>query len=302
MGTTATLTVISGPDRGKMFGLDAEQVSIGHGEDNDVALTDQSLESHQASIVCREGRFAIFSPVTDSIEVDGRQIPSGRWVWLPETARIRVSDRTSLQFNVAQKDSKAAPKQAPPAKKPRKSKKADGGERTQAAKGKRKRQTARFITDQVGEPLVKLGEDGELPELRLDEGTTQTAKAGQEKKKANPNVLYLALGLSFLMSLAMLFMDFEPRGAHSRSEILQAREGIQEFYGTGDKPLEEYQKLLRAAQRAHSAGDYAAEQRAYRRVLALLNSEENENSIKGVTGDKSSDEILREHLGILITR
>ena len=101
MTDSATITITSGPDRGKMFQLEDEQVTIGCGADNAIALSDQTLDKHQASIVHRKGRYAIYSPLTDAVEVEGNVIPAECWVWLPETARIRISERTSLQFNIS---------------------------------------------------------------------------------------------------------------------------------------------------------------------------------------------------------
>ena len=313
MANSATITVISGPDRGKMFELDTEQVSIGHGDGNDLHLSDQSLEDHQASIVCRDGRYAIFSPVDETVEVDGRLIPSGRWVWLPETARVRVSSRTAFQFNVKTAEAAAAaaqPAQAtPPEKPPRKTKASKASRKSSngpaTAKPKRKRQTAKFITGQVGEPLVKLGEDGQLPDLQLYEGerAAQATKPGAEKGSSNSMVLYIAIGASFFMSIAMLFMDFEPSRGHSKSDLRSARAEIrQEFYGGENDDLQPYQLHLRAAQRAYSAGDSSEEMRNYRKVLDLLNSEGNSSSIHGLTGDKRQDDDLRRLIGILLAR
>ena len=97
MNETATLTITTGPDRGKVYQLNDELVHLGRGPQNQVALSDLNVADHQASIVSRDGRYAIFTPVDRSVEVDGATIPSKRWVWLPTEAKIQVSDHTALQ-------------------------------------------------------------------------------------------------------------------------------------------------------------------------------------------------------------
>ena len=96
MVKTARITVISGPDRGKVFQLNEELVHVGSGAENQVALTDDLVQEHQASIVNRDGRYAIYTPLDQSVQVDGNIIPPEQWVWLPASARITVSERTSI--------------------------------------------------------------------------------------------------------------------------------------------------------------------------------------------------------------
>src|SRR5437762_488487 len=100
MSICATITVTSGPDRGKVFELTGEMVRLGKAAENEVVLSDAQVGDHHASIVRREGRFAIFTSDPEGLEVDGTEIPSERWVWLPEAATIRVGRRTSVEFVV----------------------------------------------------------------------------------------------------------------------------------------------------------------------------------------------------------
>ena len=100
----------------------------------------------------------------------------------------------------------------------------------------------------------------------------------------------------------MLFIEAGTPGGHSASELAKTRQEIREFYGSGDSEPAPYQKLLREAQRAHSSGDRVGERQAYQSVLDLLNSEDNDNKIQGLTGDRQRDVKLRELVAVLISR
>lgn len=171
--------------------------------------------------------------------------------------------------------------------------------RTAAAgdKAERKSVTARFITDGPGDPLVKLGEDGHLPELRLEEGKKR-AGVQQEAKKTNPIWLILIMAFGFGMSILLLFVDLEEVGsvAHAKAE---ARRQIQLFSAQGEGPLKPYQERLRQALQAHSRRDFTAERQQYRRVLEMLRSE-GKNAYTGVTGTPERDQILERQIGILL--
>src|SRR6516165_2169388 len=204
MSVCARITVTSGPDRGKVFELTGEMVRLGKAPHNEVVLSDALVSDQHASIVRREGRFAIFTPFAEGLEVDGTEVPSERWVWLPESATIRVGQRTSVDFVVNGGDvppaagvaedagsqsisGRAAETIRSPGSgssvvlpgrrtgngKGRRSTEiprpgSDAPARSRRAAGergeKRTRTVARFITDGPGDPLVKLGEDGHLPE------------------------------------------------------------------------------------------------------------------------------------------
>lgn len=310
MSVTARITITSGPDRGKVFELNEQLVNIGRGSRNDVILSDSSLSEHQASITSRGGRYAIYTPLSRGVEVDGNVIPAARWVWLPKSARVRVSDRTAFQFSyqggtrtgeadeltemletessAPQGAAKAKPRQAERAKRP-------AGKRPE----KKKREVARFIVDQAGgDPLVKLGEDGHLPELALTEAGQK--KALQKRgKQPNPTLLYAVVAASFSASILMLFVDVEPSGS-SASEKAEARRAIAAFYETEENEPQLYQRYLREAQLARARNDRTAERRAYRRVLDLLNSEDNDQ-FTGLTGSPNKDETLRRLIAVLVS-
>src|SRR5262249_5903795 len=158
---------------------------------------------------------------------------------------------------------------------------------------------ARFITDGPGDPLVKLGEDGHLPELALHE-----AQAGERlepgTKQTNPVLLIAAVGLSFGLTILMLFMDVGSFAGRDE-EKAKARVEIADYYGEGDDDLKPYQLRLREARLARSRRDVEGERKQLRLVLDMLRSEV--NGYAGLTGrigyresdiDKKSDKRLEE--------
>jgi hypothetical protein len=328
MGKTARITVTSGPDRGKVFQLNEELVHVGSGSENQIALTDQTVSEHQASIVSRDDRYAIYTPLEDSVQIDGNVIPAERWVWLPTSALIVVSKRTSLKFDELPADTPSPPAantaagetNAPQvaAKRAGKSKRTSGKRRKVSDQP-----VARFITDKQGDTLVKLGEDGHLPELQLVEGETRkTVEAS--KKQSNPIIIYAVLAFSMCASLLMVVVDFEPPAA-TQEQRDKARQLIVRFYGINKGNLEPYQALLREARLARSRGDFATERRNFAQVLTKLNAEDTAQSFSGLTGDRgdpeklpddddeflrefdqkllpSSDQVLRHLISILLRR
>jgi hypothetical protein len=317
MKPSAKITVTSGPDRGKLYELIDEMVHIGTAADNELVLTDPTLNGRQASIVRRSGRHAIFSPLTEEIEVDGTRIPPDRWVWLPDTAHIKLSRRTALEFLSLQSpndssdgsdkneghegEAEAPPAEMPPVRTvrlapavpraepaPEAGRRPEDTPRTKRAGGKRdpKRgekpapKVARFITDQAGDPLVKLGEDGHFPELTLLEGH-DAAPVAVKSQKSNSLMLVAAFAASVGLSISMLFLDFESIGSSSQQKAV-ARKYIAAFYGGDAAALEPYQIALRQARRAYSQGNTTLERRRYRDVLKMLRAE-NKSPLVGLT-------------------
>lgn len=311
MGDRARLTVTTGPDRGRVFELAEEMVNIGRGAQNHIPLTDLQVAEHQATLVSRNGRYAIYVLHADSVEVDGNVVPAEQWVWLPDTARIKMSAYTGLRFqyegtrqpgngNTTTTKSKAEkPEAAPPSPKTKHGKPKPG----KAAPLDRK--VARFITDQGGDALVRLGEDGNLPELNLSDSPAK--KVHREKSTGEPSFpwAYLAVGGSLLMSVLLLLVPSEP-GVSTASERARARQEITEFYGPANAEPTPWQRKLREARLAHSSGDVPGERRAYQRVLDMLNAEEYNRpgtpSHVALTGDKGRDQTLRELIGVLLNR
>lgn len=341
MADTARITVTAGPDKGRVYELTKEIVRLGCSPENEVAFTDSQMLAQHASIVCREGRFAIHTSVPDGLEVDGTQVPAERWVWLPDAATIRLGARTCVEFVAGElpgerqvtgngagatsrpvgaatvPGSTAIPKDKGAAGKAKRGTEAPApGSDTQSRSrrsgtDRAKRSTvARFITDGPGDPLVKLGEDGHLPELTLHE-THSGERKDTGPKQSNPWILVSVLGLSMGLTMLMLFTDVGGFGSTAEAKA-NARTEIMAYYGKDNEPLKHYQESLREAQRAHSRRDYEGERRAYRAVLAQLRSEAKDKVSRytGLTGridydpsdiDKKSDKHLEEQIGILLS-
>jgi hypothetical protein len=336
MPETATITVTRGPDRGKSFEISDDLIHIGRGAANQIPLDDPSIADHQASIVSRNGRYAIYTPLDNAVNVDGSVIPSERWIWLPGTAHVRIGKRTEFEFSyeptgsesppgddnaasaddvialTAEEPDKSPASQPPadqsPAGQPRKkSRRRDTAKRAAKSADNPNRQVARFLTNQGGDSLVKLGEDGNLPELTLLEDANPKARK-KEKSQSNPMVLYLGVAFSLLFSTLLMFMDVDD-GTVSASDLVRARREIEDFYRKKpDEELMSYQKLLRNARLARSLQDTAQERRLYDQVLDMLDSEDLHPEL-GLTGrprdsgelGQLSDERLRRLIGTLIS-
>jgi len=184
-------------------------------------------------------------------------------------------------------------------------------EEDEPAKPKRRTvQAARLITVGQAASHVRLGADGQLPQLHLKEGE-QKEKAVEEKQGVNPLIL-IAVLVSALMSVAVLFLDDEMLGGSSQAKE-EARRQIVEHYTKTDTPIDPkslekpYQYYLREAINAHSKGDYAAELWNYRHVMDMLHSE-GKSEFGGLTGhlgslenpQPESDRHLEQQLTILL--
>lgn len=316
MTARAKLVVTTGPDRGKMFDMTDELIHVGRGSENQIVLSDPALSEHQMSIVSRNGRYAIYTPTAEGIEVEGNVIPPQKWVWLPDEATIQITARTAVKFvymdgtpegnGSGEKEKKSSRGGGSPSQSTTATVSVPDGssqtvpkvKRTPSAKATKKTTVARFITDGPGDPLVKLGEDGHLPELNLTEGEHRR-KRQAEKSQSNPLLLVGAIAFSFLMSLLMLFVDFGSVGTNTTSKA-EARHEITEYFGGEKDQPKQYQLLLRQAQQAYSRHDYDMERREYRKVLELLRAE-GKNKFSGLTGSIDHDERLEELIAVLLS-
>jgi len=324
----AYLKFRKGPEKGETFEVREELVHLGRGNESNFRLHAKDLQDYELSIVLRNDRFAIYAAREDVVNVEGNLLPAEKWVWLPQTAEITIGRKTQLEFRVessgagtvtetkkpvgkAATGKKVQPKGMPtPTSLRSQSGNSEKGARNRKSKSsdskKQKANVARFITDQVGDPLVQLGEDGQLPELHLQEIDSDQRKKkhakqeSQGKSEGNPLLIGVVLGFSLLSSVLLLVMAPEG-GRRSTVDKSQARIEIREFYGGENEELEDYQLLLREAALAHSEGDYQEERSIYRQVLGMLVSEDNQGLIR-LTETRARDEKLRELLSVLLAQ
>ena len=293
MSEPATITVTRGPARGQFFELEAELVHIGRAESNQVVLDDTNLADHQASIVFRNGRYAIFTPLPDAVSIDGSAIPPQRWVWLPGEANIELGQRTSLRFVTSLSEAASDNGDAEDGS-------AGKGQRKGRKSRRRKRQLAKFVTDAQGESRVQLGEDGQLPELSLDEELTG---GKTEHKKSGSNSLLLSLVLVVSTALSIMLLVGEGPGIGTTNRGFEfARTELQKMLEdtkpkTDAQPELAWRLLVRDALSAAARSDRTGEQLAYDRLLNLLNAEDRRKS--SLTGDEARDQRLKEMIATL---
>ncbi len=313
MRPACRLVFTTGPERGKVFEVTDELVHIGRSAENQIVLDDPSLAEHHASIVQKNGRFAIYCQPGVEVQVDGGEIPVEKWIWLPSNVRLQFGRRSACQFSYEEDSEPNSPSDGSRAD-ARAGSIESAADSTNAAaessaaetapkkkadkKPKRKKQLARFITDQ-GDPLVELGADGQLPELALDEGKSSRDRVSKPKE-ASPALLYAVLALSLAMSLALLLLDAAPHASTTVSKN-QARRDIVRFYGKETDELKPSQSSLRAARLAHSRGDRQTERREYRKVLDELSAEDSNQHV-GVTGHFRSDHELKQLIGLILSQ
>ena len=160
---------------------------------------------------------------------------------------------------------------------------------------------ARFITAEAAQSTLNLAEDGQLPELRLEE--SRAVKAQQESgTTVHPLVLVVVLCLSVVAAAVLVLIPVESESSSGPRKKQRARLSIESDYVANldaQGPQEPYQVYLREAQRAHSRGDRKAETRLYREVLDMLRAERSE--FEGVTGSPDRDRELEKRITILLS-
>ena len=174
-----------------------------------------------------------------------------------------------------------------------------------ASSGAAPARTARLITSESAQSVLKLAPDGRLPELHLAEDETSKKSDEEQGAAMNPLVLFGLLTLSVAMSVAMVLIDWSAPTTSRAEERARARAVIEErFFGGGSlnrtKPLEPYQELLRDAQREHFRGNIQKERELYRKVLDLLRAERAAGD-RGLTGSLTNDRLLETQLLILLS-
>jgi len=306
MGQGARIVVCNGPDRGRSFPVAESVVHVGRGAENHVVLGDPEVLEHHVSVICRGGQCAVAASTSGAVVINGHPLDADQWVAIDTPARLQLSVDTAVEIS-ADEDATRETVILDPAEGS-----SSVAKRRPAAKAKKKaarstgpRQVAKFITDRPGDPLVRLGTDGRLPELALSE---TTAAQRERPRERNPWILYAALGGSILLSTALLLID--PQGAAPRSSSQEtARHSLSYFYKGEQEKLQPYQKLLKRAILAHAQGDAKDERRRYVAVLNMLDAADIRDpaNLNGLTGKqtgrgRSSDTDLRKLLETLLAR
>ena len=305
MGQGARIVVCNGPDRGRSFPVSESVVHVGRGGENHVVLGDPEVLEHHVSVICRAGQCAVAASTSGAVVINGQPLDADQWVAIDTPARLQLSVETAVEISTdedatretvildpAEGSSSVAKRR--PAAKPKKKARSTGP-----------RQVAKFITDRPGDPLVRLGTDGRLPELSLNE---TTAAQRERPRERNPWILYAALGGSIILSTLLLLID--PQGAAPRSSSQEtARHSLSYFYKGEQDKLQPYQKLLQRAILAHAQGDAKEERRLYFQVLDLLDAADIRDpaNLNGLTGKqtgrgRSSDADLRKLVETLVAR
>ena len=297
---TARLSVIAGPDRGKTLDVVEELVHVGSSPASHLPLAGQGVADRHLSIVFKQNRHAVSTPQAD-VTVDGVPLASNRWTWLPEArAVIRLAEGTELEFvrvPPAGELPAAAPGEKPSAETPRLRpvRPARKGERRSAP------ELAKIDLGAGPDPLLKLGTEGELPGLKLQEAVA-VRRAARSSEQSNPLLLVALFAGSVAVSLLMLVVDVDAFGSRSEREAA-ARKAIVHFYGRDDRELNPCQVLLRRARQAASQGNRTLERQCYHEVLRLLRAE-NRNPLVPVCpldreGQNGLEAMSMRELGLL---
>jgi hypothetical protein len=152
------------------------------------------------------------------------------------------------------------------------------------------RKVARLIAAEAAASPLKLAADGRLPELQLEEGQ-QKQKTEAKSKSVSPLVLFGAIGLSVLLSAALVLIEPGQSGPSTTQQKDDTRKLIEEKYFGGGAleggRLQPYNLHLRAAQEAHLRGDEKTEREMYGKVLDLLRADPGARDPRALPGSRS---------------
>ena len=135
------------------------------------------------------------------------------------------------------------------------------------------RKTARFISPEVAQSTLQVAEDGQLPELQLQEHEQKKKKTEPRTTTINPLVLFGVISLSVVLSILLVL--YEAPEPPESEQVKTARTTIEGCWSNAEStdPLKPYQIYLREAHVAHTRGDYKTERKLYRQVYGLLKVE-----------------------------
>jgi len=312
MGQSARIVIHSGPDRGRVFPVEGDLVHIGRGTDNAIVLADPEILDYHFSVSYRNGQCALNAAAAGAVVANGQPLPPDQWVAVVPPTKLQVSGATELEI-LANEDLTASTTSSvtqswtddSSTEAKRKAAGAGGAKVKKKTRSTGARQVAKFITDRPGDPLVRLGGDGKLPELAL---TEKAATRREAKAPSQSYLIWVVMAVSVLMSVGMLLIDAEPTTSRGDSRATARRE-LASYYRGEVSTLQPYQIYLRNAVLAHAQGDAANERKNYFRVLDLLDAADIRDpaNLNGLTGKqtgrgRSSDTDLRRHLEILVAR
>jgi hypothetical protein len=257
---------------------------------------DTFVGRHVRCPACRQ-QFAVPAAAADGTVVgtdpSDAGIASGAGAVLPEDLPPRVGpSRKDARSGQAVAD--ASPADLPPPVSP-------------PAAPRRKPTKAKFIAADATTTKIEIGDDGQLPQLKLAE-VSDTEPKPQSRRFSSPLLLVLALAVSTSLSVAMLFWDASAERPEAESKA-DARQSLIDDYINSPPKLEPYKMLLRRALQAHSRGEYRTERRLYRQVLDMLHAEDKNRAgnRRGLTGLREerdnrppNDQHLKEQLTILL--
>lgn len=207
----------------------------------------------------------------------------------PQTAPISVSPAAPPNTPLANSPLAVTPPLSPPGPIPTPPAPAQG------------RKAARFISAEAAQSKLEIAEDGQLPDLHLQEGDKKQ-KSRQRSTTVNPLVLFGIIAISVVISISLALYDTDPDQTSSARTKAHARRQIEEqYFGEigSQQPLKPYQIYLREAQRAHTQRDFKRERELYRRVLELLRAERPREA-RGLTGSRQRDKDLQQYISVLL--
>ena len=189
MSQVCRIVVTTGPERGKVFELEGELVHIGRAPENQIVLEDPGLSDHQATILHKNGRYAIFRPDESDVEVDGSEIPSEQWVWLPLEAKLQFGRRTSCQFHYELQTESVTP---PPATRSTSSRKSSAEKSAQSEGGESGGSTSVAVKAPPLPPGVGAASDEDSADEEESSAQSQNGQSRRserkKKKKRKKNV------------------------------------------------------------------------------------------------------------------
>jgi hypothetical protein len=317
MTATAELTVQGGPDVGRVFPLVGDRTRLGSGAGNEVQLTDPQVAEHHATLIQREGRYAIVTTHPGGLEIDGATVPPERWIWLPAQSVIRLGGQTVLQFTAGDAAATSPASEDPPvASEPPSALPAEGSGRPKAPRASKPRRAVAPASPVASASAPSAGEADVVPEAAegarnrkttdrirktarfVTEGPGEAlvrqveggqlpelalaeggtaARAEAPKAESNPWLLYGVLGASLLLTVLLIFLD-APADTNQAPDRLLARRELKEYLGGEEETLAPYQLALRRALQASARGDRTLEQTELRRVLRMIRSESKERT------------------------